>query len=266
MRTQAYSQRHLITIGEVASAIAIARGTAGLEELRWLAQQAANGLLTAPLYPPHEPWQHADDASRIGTPATNPAGIWRTLGAKAVLAHKSAKDTFNYPTVASTWHLLAADVYALAQQPIWSTRAAAALRDLACRYSPDLLDEGPAPAPEAQQHEPVTVQVLPEQPDTAEHVPVVNSASNAPPPKATAKRRSWLDVSAPYIVEVMQAGRYTTAKELYRALEAKAGPNSPFDKGTGAGRGSLFVREIAQSLSLKTVQNNWLKLLDRAKK
>jgi len=40
-----------------------------------VAQQAANGLLTAHLYPPHEPWQHGGDASRIGTPATNPAGI-----------------------------------------------------------------------------------------------------------------------------------------------------------------------------------------------
>jgi len=49
MRTQAYSQRHLITIGEVASAIAIARGTAGVEELRWLnAQQVMDAHYNLP--------------------------------------------------------------------------------------------------------------------------------------------------------------------------------------------------------------------------
>ena len=179
-QTSAYSQRHLITIGEVASAIAIARGTAGLEELRWLAQQAANGLLTAHLYPPHEPWQHGDDTSRIGTPATNPEGIWRTLGAKAVLAHRSAKDAFNYPAAASTWHMLAADVYALAQQPNWSTRAAAALRDLACRYSPDLLDEVPAPGSEAQPPAPAAVEASPVQLQAATPAPAVVESRSAP--------------------------------------------------------------------------------------
>jgi hypothetical protein len=83
---------------------------------------------------------------------------------------------------------------------------------------------------------------------------------------ARAKPRTWWDVSSAYIVEVMQAGQYATAKELYRALEAKAGPNAPFDKGTGANRGSLFVREIAQPLSVKTVQNNWPALRELAKK
>ena len=99
-------------------------------------------------------------------------------------------------------------------------------------------------APEAQQAEPQAVQVM----------------------DARAKPRTWWDVSSAYIVEVMQAGQYATAKELYRALEAKAGPNAPFDKGTGANRGSLFVREIAQPLSVKTVQNNWPALRELVKK
>lgn len=99
-------------------------------------------------------------------------------------------------------------------------------------------------APEATQAEPQTA-------------PVMNTK---------AKPRTWLDVSSAYIVEVMQAGQYATAKELYRALEAKAGPNAPFDKGTGASRGSLFVREIAQPLSVKTVQNNWPVLRELARK
>ena len=88
----------------------------------------------------------------------------------------------------------------------------------------------------------------------------------APVMKTKAKRRTWWDVSSPYIVDVMRAGQYATCKELYRALEAKAGPDSPFDKGTGDNRGSLFVRDIAESLSLKTVQNNWQSLREQAKK
>ena len=99
-------------------------------------------------------------------------------------------------------------------------------------------------APEAAQAEP-------------QAAPVVNTK---------AKPRTWWEISSAYIVEVMQAGQYATAKELYRALEAKAGPNAPFDKGTGVNRGSLFVREIAQPLSLKTVQNNWPALRELAKK
>ena len=99
-------------------------------------------------------------------------------------------------------------------------------------------------APEAAQAEP-------------QAAPVVNTK---------AKPRTWWEISSAYIVEVMQAGQYATAKELYRALEAKAGPNAPFDKGTGVNRGSLFVREISQPVSLKTVQNNWPALRELAKK
>ncbi|WP_140426660.1 hypothetical protein [Acidovorax sp. Root267] len=92
-----------------------------------------------------------------------------------------------------------------------------------------------------------------------------DSTPAAPVTNAKSKPRTWWDVSSAYIVEVMQAGQYATAKELYRALEAKAGPNGPFDKGTGPSRGSLFVREIAQPLSLKTVQNRWPALRKLAK-
>jgi hypothetical protein len=81
-----------------------------------------------------------------------------------------------------------------------------------------------------------------------------------------AKHPTWLDVSTTYIVEVMRGGQYPTCKELYRALEAKAGPDSPFDKGAGDNRDSLFVRDIAQSLSLKTVQNEWRTLRELARK
>ena len=103
-------------------------------------------------------------------------------------------------------------------------------------------------------------------PEATQAEPQAETPSAAPVVKAKAKRRTWWDVSSPYIVEVMQAGQYGTGKELYRALEAKAGPNSPFDKGTGGNRGSLFVREIAQPLSVKTVLNKLPALRELAKK
>ena len=92
------------------------------------------------------------------------------------------------------------------------------------------------------------------------------AAAPAPVVGARAKPRTWWDVSSAYIVEVVQAGQYATAKELYRALEAKAGARSPFDKGSGANHGSLFVREIAQPLSMKTLQNKWSELRALARK
>jgi hypothetical protein len=70
-------------------------------------------------------------------------------------------------------------------------------------------------------------------------------------------RRTWRDVAWHYMVCVFNAGQYTTAKAFYKALEAKAGKDSPFDAGTGANRGSLVVRELSETVTLKTVQNTW---------
>ena len=114
--------------------------------------------------------------------------------------------------------------------------------------------------------EPSGVEASPVQPQAAAHESVADSADNAPVVKTKAKRRTWWDVSSPYVVEVMRAGQYATCKELYRALEGKAGPDSPFDKGTGANRGRLFVREIARTLDVKTVHNKWATLRELAQK
>jgi hypothetical protein len=95
----------------------------------------------------------------------------------------------------------------------------------------------------------------------------LSQTTTAPEPvKPKAKRTTWQDISTPHILEVMRGGQYSTCKELFRALEAKAGPDSPFDKGTGDKRGALFVREIAQSVSLKTMQNEWQALRELARK
>ena len=96
--------------------------------------------------------------------------------------------------------------------------------------------------------------------------PVTDTVTTTPTVNPKVKRRSWLDVSSPYIVEVMRAGQHATCKDLYRTLEANAGPDSPFDRGTGANRGNLFVRETARSLNLKTVRNNWKILRELAQK
>lgn len=72
------------------------------------------------------------------------------------------------------------------------------------------------------------------------------------------KRRTWQDVAMPYVLDVYKSGQYSTAKALFNALEQKAGKDSPFDKGTGENRGKLFVREVNETLSLRTFQNLWV--------
>jgi hypothetical protein len=77
-------------------------------------------------------------------------------------------------------------------------------------------------------------------------------------PRIPVKRKKWSDVAWSYVVQVFSEGQYTTAKELYGALEKKSGDRtSPFDKGVGPSRGKLVVRDINQSVSLKTIQNCW---------
>lgn len=80
------------------------------------------------------------------------------------------------------------------------------------------------------------------------------------PLKGREKRRTWMDATTPYIVEVIRSGQYATAKELFAALEKRAGPDSPFERGTGAHRNGLFVREISQTVRLKTFGNKFSEL------
>lgn len=85
--------------------------------------------------------------------------------------------------------------------------------------------------------------------------------TNAP---VLTKRRTWRVVAWPYMQEVFKSGQYATAKQFYRALEKKAGPDSPFEIGKGQNLGSLFVSEIGETLTFKTFQNiAWPKLKNR---
>ena len=101
--------------------------------------------------------------------------------------------------------------------------------------------------------------------DYSKEVPAPTEPASKTPAQI-AKRRSWLDVTGVYVTEILRTGQYANAKALFNALELKAGTGSPFDRGVGANRGSLFVRELSQTLKMKTVQNNWEKLLKTAAK
>lgn len=81
--------------------------------------------------------------------------------------------------------------------------------------------------------------------------------------KQRRKRPTWRDVALPYVVDVFRAGNFTTAKALYVAIEKKAGPDSPFERGSGDNRAKLVVRELSKSVSMKTIQNAWDDIKER---
>lgn len=84
------------------------------------------------------------------------------------------------------------------------------------------------------------------------------SAANPDSVPQPAKRKTWRDVALPYVRDMYRDGQFATAKALYQAMFRLAGtPESPFDKGTGPHAHSLFVRDIAEPLEVKTLQNAW---------
>ena len=133
-----YSRRQLISVAEVANAFALSRDIAGLEAVQQLAECVLQGKLCADLYPPHQYWQHGGQSDLIGKPAQNSVQVWRSLAAKSVERHMSDKDDFNYPPSASTYHLLADDVFAFARTGGLSARAAEAMHELSVRHKAEL--------------------------------------------------------------------------------------------------------------------------------
>ena len=66
------------------------------------------------------------------------------------------------------------------------------------------------------------------------------------------RRSNWRDLAMTYVIETYRAGKYKTAHVFYQDLVNKAGTqNSPF---TVHDR-ELFLSEIGQSVSEKTIQN-----------
>ena len=75
------------------------------------------------------------------------------------------------------------------------------------------------------------------------------------------KATTWRDVAWTYVIATYQAGQYATAKDLFKKLENTAGlGNSPFKKGEGALRGSLFIEQISSPVAPKTLANAWKKI------
>jgi hypothetical protein len=90
------------------------------------------------------------------------------------------------------------------------------------------------------------------------HIYSAPSAANSDSVPQPAKRKTWRDVALPYVRDMYRDGQFATAKALYQAMFRLAGtPESPFDKGTGPHAHSLFVRDIAAPLEVKTLQNAW---------
>ena len=97
--------------------------------------------------------------------------------------------------------------------------------------------------------------------DTKPQAAPAQTTTPAPVVNPKAKRRTWRDVAWPYVVQTFKASQYATAKDFYRALENKAGTSdSPFDKGTGVNLHSLYVREMSETVMLKTIQNAWAEI------
>lgn len=254
----AYSSRQLISVAEIASTLALSRGVAGFEAIQQLEQAVQTRRLCQNLYAPHQRWQHGSSADRnSGTPASNSQQIWQSLATKAKQRHHGDKDDFNHPTAASTWHLLAGDVFEFAQQGGLSVVAANAVRDLAVRYNPELAELAATAAIDART---ATVDATLNQGNTLPEPTLAVPVAEAPEPKR-AKRRTWMDVCGPYIAQTYKSGQYTTALHLYKKLMETAGTEgSPFTKGTGDNRGSLFIVETNRLLPEKTFKTNWVKI------
>ncbi|MBU6257282.1 MAG: hypothetical protein KGO01_02515 [Burkholderiales bacterium] len=126
-----------------------------------------------------------------------------------------------------------------------------------------------APAPVADAPTPATAA----EPAPADNVPLADagaagddSENEAAQVPARQPRKTWRDVAWDYMAGRVRAGRFATAVELNHALHEDAGSDSsPFDKGIGHHRGSLWVREIGKPLTLKTIQNHWAELQDAAR-
>lgn len=137
---KAYSAYQLISVATVANTLARSRSIAGLESLQQLAEAVTSGSLCADLYTPHDPCFNGGNSDLIGKPTSNSHGIWRRLATKSAERYKGDVDDFRYPSAASTWHLLADDVFEFANNSALNARAAAAMRELAIRYKAELGD------------------------------------------------------------------------------------------------------------------------------
>ncbi|WP_371435413.1 hypothetical protein [Polaromonas sp.] len=75
------------------------------------------------------------------------------------------------------------------------------------------------------------------------------------------KKKSWRDVDGEpwqFSVKLLRENHCSSAKELYSLLEAAAAQEgSPFVKGEGPSRGTLFIPAVNTTLALQTLRNAW---------
>lgn len=75
------------------------------------------------------------------------------------------------------------------------------------------------------------------------------------------KKKSWRDVDGQpwrFAVKLLRDNHCSSAKELYSLLEAAAAQEgSPFVKGQGPSRGTLFIPAVNSTLALQTLRNAW---------
>lgn len=152
--------------------------------------------------------------------------------------------------------------------PFSSPHACVAAGDLCDFFSGGAEKQPPAMDPAVPLPAPVTWQghtyqpgpeITPEEADeAAAWADAVNAAGELERKERREKlQQTWWGVTGPYIVSVMHEHQCTTAKNLFYKLEELAGESSPFKRGKEANRGALVVKELAQTVSLKTFQNRW---------
>lgn len=108
-----------------------------------------------------------------------------------------------------------------------------------------------APAPSEPASAPAVAVAAPT-PVPSASAPAV--AAPEPARKQKRPRRSWWDDVIGYLADVLRAGKHRTAKALHEGVQELAGgQNSPFKVVCR----KLYVSEVCQTLSVKTLQNRW---------
>lgn len=261
---KAYSAYQLISVATVANTLARCRSIAGLEALQQLAEAVERGSLCADLYPQHDPCFYGGNSDLIGKPTSNSPGIWRKLATKTAERYKGGVVDFSYPPAASTWHLLADDVFAFANSSALTVRAAAAMRELAIRYKAELGDlQGDATELHDKrqslngQSELANVGTVTEIQGQAAAVVAVGDGAA----KRRARKPSIETVALDYMRKVYQAGHFQSAAKFHKHLckntEEEA---SPFEMGTGANGRRLFCPGAASFFEEGTLGKMWRKI------
>jgi hypothetical protein len=228
------------------------------EDLRPLLASRSIGLRLIPNGTGPTHWTIANAASAIATQEGWHQGALDTLREQMLQAATDGNLTIRHPHTGMTYRPdRVRDFYDLVT-PVdvnaWLARASKAsmVWRQGVSVPPPAADTSKATAPLATKTSPAAERC------EAVSGPLAGPAAAIKPVRA---RTTWRDVAWDYMVQRLREARFSTAVELNHALHRLAGDEgSPFDKGEGLHRGSLWVREIGKPLALKTIQNCWQEL------